>query len=134
MSACSAPVQGLKKTAMDLRTPEKGRDLIVRTQQAFCSVFVGGAFMGATGAKKVLRVSNVAAGGHALRLVCMPDFDFGPEQVMEIPVTIAAGAEPADITVNVLRQRVLASENIRSGFNKKKRNPFAQLDMETDDF
>jgi hypothetical protein len=133
-AACSVPVSDQKKTNLDMRAPAKGRDLDIMTTQASVAVYFDGAYMGATDPKKKkLAIINAPAGDHTLKLVCMPDFDYGPEQVMEIPLTLTAGSWGAEIEANILRQKIIDTSRVDVRFETKKKKPFSQLDDEAEE-
>lgn len=126
---CAATVTGLKKTKLDMRAPEKGRDLVLKTAQASVAVYFDGAYVGTTDPlKKQLTIVNAPFGDHTLKLNCMPDFDYGPEQVMEIPLTLKDGWGDSKIEVNVLKQKIIDTSRVDVRFETKKKKPFSQLD------
>jgi hypothetical protein len=133
-AACSVPVSDQKKTSLDMRAPAKGRDLDIITAQASVAVYFDGAYMGSTDPKKKkLAIINAPAGDHTLKLVCMPDFDYGPEQVMEIPLTLTAGSWGAEIEANILQQKIIDTSRVDVRFETKKKKPFSQLDDESEE-
>jgi hypothetical protein len=133
-AACSVPVTSQKKTLLDLRAPEKGRDLRIVTTQSSVAVYFDGAYMGPTGSRdKTLTIVNAPPGEHTVRLVCMPDFDYGPEQVMEIPLTLTEGRWAAEIKANILQQKVLDTSRVDIRFKTEKKKPFSQLDDESEE-
>jgi hypothetical protein len=132
-ASCSVPVEDQKKAILDMRAPEKGRDLTIQTTQASVSVYFDGTYMGPTDAKKrKLTVVNAPLGEHTLKLICMPDFDYGPEQVMVIPIKLEDGWRGAEIEANVLQQKIIDSSRVDVRFESKKKKPFSQLDDEED--
>ncbi len=133
-SLCSANVSGLKKTILDTRAPEKGRDLTVKTSQSSVAVYFDGAYVGSTDPlKKQLTIVNAPFGEHTLKLNCMPDFDYGPEQVMTIPLTLKDSWGAAKIEVNVLQQKIIDTSRVDVRMEAKKKKPFSQLDDMDDD-
>ncbi|MEW6756222.1 MAG: VWA domain-containing protein [Candidatus Latescibacterota bacterium] len=103
---CQAPAVGGHRTYIDARQDEVAQDLWVASRPHGALVFLDGAYVGATSlqplttddkdwGKKVkrdpaqLRIPKVPHGPHVLRLVALPDVDFGPEQRLEFRYDMA---------------------------------------------
>ena len=78
-----------------------------------------------------LRVRSVPYGNHRFRLKGIPDFDFGPQQEIEIQLSIQQ--EEMILFVDILRQKVTDGKGKTYAVGKPK-DPFQELegDFEND--
>jgi hypothetical protein len=105
---CRAPVVAGHRTYIDAREDDLGHDLWIVSRPHGAVVFVDGAYAGITalhpvrtsgegwpakvkGDTRQLRLAQVPAGPHRIRLVAMPDMDYGPEQQVVVEVDMVGG-------------------------------------------
>ncbi len=122
---CQAPAQSGYRTVVDAREDQVGFDLWIASQPHEAVVFLDGNYVGTTSSsivdtdsrkwgKKVkqdpaqLRVPLVPAGPHSVRLVALPDFDFGPEQ--QIAFAFDMTGRERVLQVDILSRRILVDD------------------------
>ncbi len=103
---CQAPIKAGHTTVMNAREDELGGDIVFLAQEPGTAVFVDGAYVGLTGTAlkykpdskqwsqralkdaTQLRAENVKMGKHVITLRGMPDFNFGPEQELQLDIEV----------------------------------------------
>ena len=146
----TAPAVPGQRTIVDAREDDLGYDLWVISRPHGATVFLDDAYVGLTSlypvqaggkkwGKKViergrqLRIPLVPKGKHALRLLAMPDFDFGPEQ--EIAFEISIEDRERVLLVDILQGRLLWGDGRKVKLLRSMPNtdPFEELDSETEE-
>ncbi len=144
---CHAPAQSGYRTIVDAREDEVGFDLWIASHPHEAVVFLDGNYVGTTGfsivdtedrnwgkrAKKdpaQLRISLVPKGPHALRLLALPDFDFGPEQQIAFEFDMA-GRERV-LQVDILSRRILVDDGtvMQQSLGEQAEEQMQELDKE----
>ena len=147
----TVPVQIGKRTAVDAREDQLGYDVWIASKPKGAAVFLDGGYVGLTGMgvvktslkkwpqavkqnKRSLRLPMVPQGRHRLRLLAVPDFDFGPEQELEIEISV--DDRERMFLVNILGRKVFQDGGpILVGSKKQKTDdPFGELDSELDNY
>lgn len=142
---CDSEIKSGYRTVADARESDLGSDLIIVSSPQGAAVFLDDAYVGVTriastispnqpdwarSAKedtRQLRVRTVPYGNHQLRLRGIPDFDFGPEQ--ELEVTLPVKDAETILFVDIFRQRVVDQNgNVIAG--GQPHDPFEQLETE----
>ena len=124
---------------------ELGHDLWVVSRPRGASVFIDDVYVGMTSIRPVrmtekdwaekvvgdegqLRIPLLARGKHMLRIVAMPDFDFGPEQELQFPFVIERNDRV--LSIDILQGRILyedgQTEEVRE--EQGSADPFEELD------
>ena len=118
---CKAPAQTGYRTLIDAREDDLGYHLWVASRPHGAVVFLDGAYVGATSldvvntdkrkwGKKVkknprqLRIPLVPKGTHVLKLIAMPEVDFGPEQ--KISFEFDMDGKERVLQVDILTRRI----------------------------
>ena len=120
---CQAVVQNGYRTLIDSRQSDLGADLLIVSSPQGASVFIDDAYVGLTAVGKPislakadwfkkaqadgrqLRVRKVPYGNIQLRLRGIPDFDFGPDQEIEVEIPIKD--EQMVLFADIFRQKVV---------------------------
>ena len=140
---CRAVVKRGCRTGMDARESDLGAELLLVSRPQGATVFLDDTYVGITAigtplslkqkdwaarAKadtRQLRIRKVPYGNHRLRLRGIPDFDFGPEQELEIELPVKD--EELILFVDIFRQKVQdAHGNVIAG--GKPHDPFRELE------
>lgn len=120
---CQAPAQSGYRTLIDAREGDLGFDLWIASRPHGAMVFLDGNYVGATSLSVVntkdkkwgrkvkqdpaqLRIPLVPPGRHLLRLLALPDVDFGPEQQIEFEFDMAGQERVFQIDILTRRIRV----------------------------
>jgi uncharacterized protein YegL len=118
---CQAPAVPGQRTIIDAREKDLGFDLWVLSRPRGASVFLDDAYVGMTALHPIstkdkrwyqkakqddrqLRIPLVPKGRHIVRMLAMPDFDFGPEQ--EIAFSVEITDRERVLSVNILQGEV----------------------------
>lgn len=144
---CQAPAQSGYRTMVDAREDDVGFDLWIASQPHEAVVFLDGNYMGTTGSsivdtdsrkwgKKVkqdpaqLHIPLVPKGPHSLRLLALPDFDFGPEQQIAFEFDMA-GRERV-LQVDILSRRILVDDGtvMQQSLGEQAEEQMQELDKE----
>ena len=147
----AVPIQIEKRTVVDAREDQLGYDVWIASKPNNAAVFLDGSYVGLTGMgvvkttskkwpqavkknKRSLRLPMVPQGRHRLRLLAMPDFDFGPEQELEIEISV--DDRERVFLVNLLGRKVFQDDGpILVGKKKSKTDdPFGELDAELENY
>ena len=120
---CQTVVQNGYRTLIDSRQSDLGADLLIVSSPQGASVFIDDAYVGLTAVGKPislakadwfkkaqadgrqLRVRKVPYGNIQLRLRGIPDFDFGPDQEIEVEIPIKD--EQMVLFADIFRQKVV---------------------------
>jgi len=148
---CRAPAVPGQRTFIDAREADLGYDLWVVSRPHGAAVFLDDAYVGQTGrvpvdlkdgkwARKVrkderhLRIPLVPPGPHELRLLALPDFDFGPEQ--EIALKLEMGGRKRVLMVDILRREAQFENGttVQGKRGMEEEDPFEALDEEMEKF
>ncbi len=142
---CDAEIRAGYRTVSDARQSDLGSDLIILSSPQGAAVFLDDTYVGVTriasaispkqddwaqkarGDTRQLRVRSVPYGNHQLRLRGIPDFDFGPEQELDIEIPVTD--EETILFVDIFRQRVV-DQNGKVIAGGKPHDPFAELESE----
>ena len=146
---CSAPAQSGYRTLVDAREDDLGFDLWVASRPHGAVVFLDGTYVGTTSLDIVdtensawgqtvkqtptqLRIPLVPRGPHVLRLVAMPDIDFGPEQ--QINFEFDMGGKERALQIDIFTRRILVDDGtvIQQSSGERIREQEQQLDEELD--
>ena len=117
---CCGSTKAVDRACWGFIDADEHGDLWILSRPHGAVVFVDGAYAGVTGLhpadtrfagwgaaikadSRHLRVAQVPAGAHKIRLVAMPEMDYGPEQQVEIDLDMA-GAERV-LVVDILQGR-----------------------------
>ena len=78
--------------------------------------------------ERQLRIPLIPRGNHVLRIIAMPDFDFGPEQELVFPLVI--DDKERVISIDILRGRLLYEDGTKERVrrNEGADDPFGELD------
>jgi len=144
--SCQAAVVVGQRTIIDAREDDLGYDLWVLSRPRGASVFLDDVYVGTTALYPVntkdkrwyqqvkqderqLRIPLVPQGRHTLRLLAMPDFDFGPEQEIAFPVQITDREQV--LSVNILQAKVQPGQGpiLRIKRDREEKDPFDELDQ-----
>ena len=146
---CNAVVKSGHRTTIDSRQSDLGADLLIVSSPQGASVFIDDAYVGVTAVgqsislaksdwfKKAqadgrqLRVRKVPYGNIQLRLRGIPDFDFGPDQ--EIEVEIPVKVEQMILFSDIFRQKVV-DQNGKVYAVGRSNDPFEELENAIEDF
>ena len=146
---CNAVVKSGHRTTIDSRQSDLGADLLIVSSPQGASVFIDDAYVGVTAVgqsislakwdwfKKAqadgrqLRVRKVPYGNIQLRLKGIPDFDFGPDQ--EIEVEIPVKVEQMILFSDIFRQKVV-DQNGKVYAVGRSNDPFEELENAIEDF
>jgi uncharacterized protein YegL len=143
---CDAEMRRGYRTVADARESDLGADLLILSSPQGAAVFLDDTYVGVTGIAstispnqeewaqkaredtRLLRVRTVPYGNHQLRLRGIPEFEFGPEQ--ELEVTLPVKGEEMILFVDIFRQRVVDQDGtvIAGG---RPHDPFEELERET---
>jgi uncharacterized protein YegL len=146
---CQAVVQAGHRTLIDSRQSDLGAQLIILSRPQGATVFMDQTYLGITAIGnpvspgksdwvsraradgRQLRVRSVPYGNHRFRLKGIPDFDFGPQQEIEIQLSIQQ--QEMILLVDILRQKVTDGKGKTYVVGKPK-DPFQELegDFEND--
>ena len=146
---CQAVVQAGHRTLIDSRQSDLGAQLIILSRPQGATVFMDQTYLGITAIGnpispgksdwvsraqadgRQLRVRSVPYGNHRFRVKGIPDFDFGPQQEIEIQLSIQQ--EEMILFVDILRQKVTDGKGKTYVVGKPK-DPFQELegDFEND--
>lgn len=142
---CACAVEAGQRAVLDAREDELGHDLWVVSRPRGASVFINDVYVGMTSIRPVrmtekdwtekvvgdegqLRIPLLARGKHMLRIVAMPDFDFGPELELQFPFVIDNNNRV--LSIDILQGRVLyedgQTEEVRG--EQGSADPFEELD------
>ena len=143
--SCTAPAASGYRTLIDAREAELGYDLWVASRPHGATVFLDGTYLGVTGLSivrteqkewgekvkkdpRALRIPLVPKGKHELRLVAMPDMDFGPEQ--EIALELDMDGQERVLQIDIMSRRVVMDDG--TVLKQAPRDRFKELDSELD--
>lgn len=146
---CSAPAQSGYRTLVDAREDDLGHDLWITSRPHEAVVFLDGNYVGVTsldvvniqkpgwgqqvkGTPTQLRIPLVPRGKHVLRLVAMPDLDFGPEQ--QIAFEFDMGGQERVLQVDIFTRKITVDDGsvIQQSPGERLQEQFQQLDKELD--
>jgi uncharacterized protein YegL len=146
---CTAPARTGHRTYIDARESDLGFDLWVTSRPHGAVVFLDSSYVGTTSLDLVdtgvpgwgqtvkdapgqLRIPLVPRGDHLLRLVAMPDIDFGPEQEAEFLFDM--GQRERVLQVEIMRHRVLVDDGtvLKQSDGERMQEQMRQLDDELD--
>ena len=141
------PVQVGKRTTVDAREDALGHDIWIASKPSGAAVFLDDEYVGMTGIglvktnnkkwpeqiknnKRSLKLPLVPKGRHRLRMLAMPDFDFGPEQELEFEITVED--RERFYVINILRRKVFQDKGpvLVGKRTLKTDDPFGELDAE----
>ncbi|MBT7805061.1 VWA domain-containing protein [Candidatus Poribacteria bacterium] len=140
---CSARVDAGNITTVEARDSDLGADVVIVSRPAGAAVFMDDGYVGLTSYGKPIStaqsdwprrarndpaqlvVRRMPYGTHTLRLRGAPDFDFGPEQEIEVEITVRHS--DTVLFVDILRGHVRdhTGEIVGRGAT---RDPFSELD------
>ena len=148
--SCSAPAQSGYRTLVDAREDDLGHDLWIASRPHGAVVFMDGSYVGVTsldvvdtrkpgwgqqvkGTPTQLRIPLVPRGKHVLRLVAMPDLDFGPEQQIEFEFDM--GGQERVLQIDIFTRKVTVDDGsvIRQSPGERMQEQFQQLEEELDE-
>ena len=103
--SCQSVAEQMHRTTIDAREDGIGRDVWVVSRPKGASVFVDDVYVGMTSIRPVqtsgddwaekikkdvhqLRIPLLSRGKHTLRILTMPDFDYGSDQELSFPILI----------------------------------------------
>lgn len=149
--SCSGPAASGKRTLVDARESDLGYDLRVASRPHGAMVFLDSAFVGQTSASPLvgagdrwaeailvdrtqLFIAMIPPGRHQLRLVALPEFDFGAEQEVEFDISLSGDAV---LLADVLRGRASwgAGEELVGRRPRLKRgDPESDLEADLEEF
>ena len=142
---CLAPATPGQRSFIDAREDELGYDIWVVSRPRGASVFIDGAYVGMTALYPVktedkrwgqkvkqdsrqLHIPLVPQGSHTIRMLAMPDFDFGADQEIEFSLDIEDRERV--LSVNVLQGKIQYEKGpaIRVNKDVESKDPFDELD------
>lgn len=145
---CNAVTKPGYYTIIDARESDLGAELLIVSRPAGATVFLDNTYVGITAVSKPispahknwaakakadtrqLRIHKVPYGNHRLRLRGIPDFDFGPDQELEVELPVKD--EELILFVDIFRQKIRDQHgNIIAG--GKPHNPFQELEDAIDE-
>lgn len=145
LAHCKIPVEKGKRTIVDLRESDLGRDVVITSSSpANASVFIDGEYvgvceshapinMGSNWIKEALEwpqltIKNVPLGKHTILLRGIPDFDYGSDQEMTIELNLNDQDEDSVVIHARIIQKILQS-NARICRNVSKgKDPFGEME------
>jgi len=145
VARCKIPVEKSKRTIVDLREADLGRDVVITSSSpANATVFIDGAYVGICESHAPIKIGkgwikqalewpqltikNVPLGDHTIELKGIPDFDYGPDQQMTIDLKLNRQDEETVVIHARIIQKIIQS-NARICRNASKGgDPFDEMD------
>lgn len=142
---CDFVAKPSHRIVIDARESDLGHSLRIASSPKEASVFIDGVYVGMTSMapvptrtvgrrrrarevkdfSKELEIPYLLPGKHNLRLIAMPDFDFGGSQVFEFEFTMGATDREVDVDIFGRKSTFTDGEVI-----KKEKDPFKELDSQ----
>ena len=143
---CDAIIKAGYQTVIDTRESDLGAELLIVSSPQGATVFIDDVYIGVTAIgtpvsmskpnwveqaqkdSRQLRISKIPYGNHRFRLRGIPDFDFGPDQQIEIEIPVSN--DHMILFFDIFRQKVTSDEGKIYSVGRPN-DPFSELD---DDF
>ena len=143
---CDAFIKAGYQTVIDTRESDLGAELLIVSSPQGATVFIDDVYIGVTAIgtpvsmskpnwveqaqkdSRQLRISKIPYGNHRFRLRGIPDFDFGPDQQIEIEIPVSN--DHMILFFDIFRQKVTSDEGKIYSVGRPN-DPFSELD---DDF
>ena len=140
---CDAFIKAGYQTVIDTRESDLGAELLIVSSPQGATVFIDDVYIGVTAIgtpvsmskpnwveqaqkdSRQLRISKIPYGNHRFRLRGIPDFDFGPDQQIEIEIPVSN--DHMILFFDIFRQKVTSDEGKIYSVGRPN-DPFSELD------
>ena len=145
---CDAIIKAGYQTVIDTRESDLGAELLIVSSPQGATVFIDDVYIGVTAIgtpvsmskpnwveqaqkdSRQLRISKIPYGNHRFRLRGIPDFDFGPDQQIEIEIPVSN--DHMILFFDIFRQKVTSDEGKIYSVGRPN-DPFSELDDDFDE-
>ena len=145
---CDAIIKAGHQTVIDTRESDLGAELLIVSSPQGATVFIDDVYIGVTAIgtpvsmskpnwveqaqkdSRQLRISKIPYGNHRFRLRGIPDFDFGPDQQIEIEIPVSN--DHMILFFDIFRQKVTSDEGKIYSVGRPN-DPFSELDDDFDE-
>ena len=145
---CDAIIRAGHQTVIDTRESDLGAELLIVSSPQGATVFIDDVYIGVTAIgtpvsmskpnwveqaqkdSRQLRISKIPYGNHRFRLRGIPDFDFGPDQQIEIEIPVSN--DHMVLFFDIFRQKVTSDEGKIYSVGRPN-DPFSELDDDFDE-
>ena len=145
---CDAIIKAGCQTVIDTRESDLGAELLIVSSPQGATVFIDDVYIGVTAIgtpvsvskpnwveqaqkdSRQLRISKIPYGNHRFRLRGIPDFDFGPDQQIEIEIPVSN--DHMILFFDIFRQKVTSDEGKIYSVGRPN-DPFSELDDDFDE-
>ena len=143
---CDAIIKAGYQTVIDTRESDLGAELLIVSSPQGATVFIDDVYIGVTAIgtpvsvskpnwveqaqkdSRQLRISKIPYGNHRSRLRGIPDFDFGPDQQIEVEIPVSN--DRMVLFFDIFRQKITSGKGKIYSVGRPN-DPFSELD---DDF